>query len=575
MKTILCFLLVLLAAALPALAIDQAMPKHHAGSLPANHADIEEPAAPSLPLAQDRPAFRQAINLSVFRLLAIQHEEQLKIVNSWASQSIRTIAHRSNIDGQDPVYTAMDMCFRPEYWVDQNVIYVQAVPLRQQLSNLVEDSTERDRILYKATVSPRFMLRDDVQQLLSQISMNDSARTDAVNKLQGALMTFLHLGETLRVLPPEQRDAPWHVVVPDLVPNVAEFKARALEVPGMGIDAQTPPLTGYTETSARPILEGMRALMQGWRDSDAAVANQGLSQLAAALPTAQPAYPSPLRRQLELWYTRTFSGTLIGVVYFAAMVLFLIAAAGAAPKARTWAMGFFTLALICHILAMAVRWYLAGRIPIQNQFESILGSALGGCIIGWALELWRKNGLFGMAMSFVGFVAMTACLVVPFVYGKSIGENVSPVAGILMTFWLYIHVNIVICSYALIAASFALGAAYLGVRLWHWINPAEEPGTAAVDALLASRRNVLEGFDAANVIVMRLAFLFLGSGIVFGAVWANESWGPPLGLGPQGNICTCHLARVFDPRARPVCRPLDQGSGHRRAQRARLCHHAL
>ena len=116
---------------------------------------------------------------------------------------------------------------------------------------------------------------------------------------------------------------------------------------------------------------------------------------------------------------------------------------------------------------MAIRWYLAGRIPIQNQFESVLGSAMSGCTLGFILELWRKNGLFGMAMSFVGFLAMTACFVFPFVVGTDMGASIGTVAGILSNnVWLYIHVNIVIASYALIfAVSCVLGATFLGVRL--------------------------------------------------------------------------------------------------------------
>jgi len=221
-----------------------------------------------------------------------------------------------------------------------------------------------------------------------------------------------------------------------------------------------------------------------------------------------------------------------------------------------------------------VRWYLAGRIPNQNMFESVLGAALLGCLLGWCLELWRKNNLFGMAFSFVGFLAMTACFVVPFVIGKDMGASIGRVAGILSnTYWLYIHVNVVIWSYALIAASFVLGATYLLTRLWHWISPLEpadsavsesaaggggaavatarpltfpaplfvlidtlkfeSPGLHTTAEIAAFRRGVLEQLDAANMVILQMAFWMLGTGIVCGAIWADVSWGRPWGWDPK------------------------------------------
>ncbi len=292
-------------------------------------------------------------------------------------------------------------------------------------------------------------------------------------------------------------------------------------------------------------------------------ANEGITQLATLLPAVNAAeYPSPFKRDLELWYSRSFNGTLIAFIYAAAGTLFAVAAAGGLKKMRRPAMICFTVALGCHIAATLVRWYLAGRIPNQNEFESLLGAALLGCLIGWGLEVWRKNNLFGMAFSAVGFLAMTACFVFPFVVGTDMGASIGRVAGILSTtYWLYIHVNVVIWSYALIAASFVLGSTYLLTRLWHWINPLEPgdlphdaglpvfargPGggaatagtlTASVPsmsaAVAASRRTVLEQLDAANMVILQMAFWMLGTGIVFGAIWADVSWGRPWGWDPK------------------------------------------
>jgi ABC-type transport system involved in cytochrome c biogenesis permease subunit len=137
------------------------------------------------------------------------------------------------------------------------------------------------------------------------------------------------------------------------------------------------------------------------------------------------------------------------------------------------------------------------------------------------------------------------------VFGRDIGNSVGKVAGVLNDYWLYIHVNIVIWSYALISASFVLGSVYWLSRLWHWIAPAEAnagspalagagggamSGGADADAvayLTGERRSMLAGLDAANVVILQLAFWLLGAGIICGAIWADHSWGRPWGWDPK------------------------------------------
>ena len=331
------------------------------------------------------------------------------------------------------------------------------------------------------------------------------------------------------------------------------------EIKKFGIDPAA--VAGYSKEQGLRIFLAIQQLEAGWRGNDVETVNAGIRGFQEQLPQVNPAeYPSENKRVVELWYNRTFHGTILNVfLYFIAMVLFLLAAVGVSKKMWMVGMPIFTLALLLHITSMGVRWWLAGRIPIQNQFESVLGSALIGCLVGWGLEMWRRNGMFGLAMSFVGFFATIACFAAPFVFGRDLGGSISKVAGILDNYWLYIHVNIVIGSYALIAASFILGAIYLCIRLGHWISPVEarpgaEPIGGFVPELVSSqpalgsgrfdltpdqiditnrRRDLLEKFDAANVIIMNMAFWFLGVGIICGAIWADRSWGRPWGWDPK------------------------------------------
>ena len=352
----------------------------------------------------------------------------------------------------------------------------------------------------------------------------------------------------------QNRDGPWHHPL-ELIPNVLPAEMRKPE--------NGPVVPGYTSKQATDISVAYRQLLFGWRHGDPEMTNQGITTLAALLPAIDPeGYPSNAKRITELWYNRTSYGTSLNVfLYFAAMTLFLLVAVGVNNKLRPYAYGIFTTAVILHLTSMGVRMWLSGGWPTQNQFESVLGAALIGCIVGWLLETWKKNGLFGMAFSFVGFMAMTACMAAPYMFGNDMGGAIGKTAGILQTYWLYIHVNIVISSYALISASFLLGAVYLLMLLWHWINPLEpsaEGGpafpiessggsgaitqastaplalsTVEITHIQAERSGMLATIDQANMVILQMGMWFLGIGIICGAVWADHSWGRPWGWDPK------------------------------------------
>ena len=584
LKHIVSLLALLIAAAIPALAVINArasMPieQGSAADMPAGHPELG-PGSPQVnPIPnmklmrrtaeiqhQNRTAFKKQVNLAPLRILAVQNNDQVKTIASWAAETVHTICGFDSIHGQDPLYTVLDMAFRPQAWDARNCIFVETVPIREQLGRLVSKAQAK-RILQQGTVSPDFMARADVHHLLVKIS-STAALSSGVAEVSRALETFQNLSAEMKFVPPaagaKSRD--WLVPLA-LLPNTGAVVRKMLKM-NAGVKA----VPGYTRQQSLSIVLGLISVGQGWQDNSASEANEGIETLAKVLPAINPAaYPSHLKRMVELWYDRLFDGTIVGVfLYFISLTLFVIAAVGAVPAVRKPALIFFTAAVLVHALFMGVRWWLAGRIPIQNEFESVLGSAFVGCVIGLILEYWKKNNLFGLAMSFVGFLAMTACFVVPFVLGANIGANIGRVDGVLNTYWLYIHVNTVISSYALIAASFCLGVLYLLVKLYYRMNPGNGPGpgtgsggaiamasgigsslvaghmgdfsqprpahasTPEAAADLAVRRNkFLLQLDAANIVILQMGFWFLGSGIIFGAVWADFSWGRPWEWDPK------------------------------------------
>ncbi|MEL7237242.1 MAG: cytochrome c biogenesis protein CcsA [Planctomycetota bacterium] len=338
----------------------------------------------------------------------------------------------------------------------------------------------------------------------------------------------------------------------------------------MGVSI-APAKEGYTDEQADGVVRAAIRLRTAWLDRDADAANSAIVELAVALQAVNPSvYPSETKRVGEVWYNRLFKLTLPGAaLYFVAFALFLVAAYSETPRARLWGLRFFVLGFLVHTVGIGVRWWLVEKstddlfhaIPIKNQFESVMFSAWFGALVGLLLELRRRvgsGGLFGAAAAFVGWLSLIAIFAAPYVFGRDIGGEIGQASGILMSYWLYIHVTTVCASYALIGMNFLLSIWWLVAhlrgsgQLKHAATDVFIPGGIAI--MLArvffipvkqpvnlagafstekQPRSMLDRLDSANLVVLQLAFWILGAGIVFGAVWADMSWGRPWGWDPK------------------------------------------
>lgn len=527
------------------------------------------------PLARAAADFSREVNIAPLRTLAVQHMETMKTFDSFSRQVLYGVTGKGSIDGHDAIFTVLDMAFLPENYVDRNLIKIQNVPLREDLVDLDGlKPEEKSRIIKEGTVSLSFWFRPDVQERVKRIESEDVRKAEALQQFAGAAATMAALcgpGAPLppaAVIPPQSRSggadgAVWHTLV--------EVSGGTPWADIMKEGGATPPApaAGYDENQIDDVMQHAMTLMKSWRMGDAATVNREITSLAAALPAINPAvYPSAAKRRVEVLYNRLAKLTIPGAaLYFAAFVCFLMSAYSGVGPLRLWGLRLMAVAFLVHTAGIAIRWWLVGDVfpPIKNEFESVMFSAWFGAAIGLGLELWRSRGIFGAAASFVGWMALIALFAVPFVVHREIGGEIGQVSGVLMSYWLYIHVTLVTASYALIGMGFMLSTWWL-VRYYTSGAPASSRLLAPHDATAvpltfaetiamlfiprvraareisrgaaplprgASAHSLLISLDRCNLVVLQLAFWVLGAGIVCGAIWADQSWGRPWGWDPK------------------------------------------
>ncbi|QOI99513.1 MAG: cytochrome c biogenesis protein CcsA [Phycisphaeraceae bacterium] len=470
--------------------------------------------------------FMRAIDLEPLRDLSVFHNGRVKILDTLARESVKTITGASKYveyvesgssGGKtryekvkfDPLFTLLDIIVDPGYYADKPVIGVEFLPMRERIIELEfpGDEAAKKRYTRLLRVSPEMIRRHAAR--LDREAVGDARLERSMGDIQSAMGLLAQSGSNLLLVAPPTTDAEW--------PHILSL-----------VDFAKPP--AQRSASADPRERAINAfvdLMVGWSDLDAPKVNAAAREFAASIPLVNPEVYPQGRRTLELSYNRAGAFEWGFVAYFISLVALLVAF-GTGRGWVAWAgAGFLVVAIGMHAFGFLARCVIAERWAIQNQFESMTGLSLFASVVGLGMMAWKRQWLFGAATAGAGFLVLVAAtqLDLP---GKSIGRE----AAILNTsVLLKYHVTTVLVSYGLITLGFIVSLFYLGAHYLRRGDTTPAPGesdvfTAALGTPAAgTKARLLADLDTAQMTVLQLAFWTLGVGILLGAWWADHSWG--------------------------------------------------
>lgn len=143
---------------------------------------------------------------------------------------------------------------------------------------------------------------------------------------------------------------------------------------------------------------------------------------------------------------------ILGAAWAAALleVLRKSAAAGRAFRILLWA------ALAWNLVALIHRGIAADHAPWSNQYESATMVAFGIILLYGIFDYKKRVPLLGVFVIPVSMVVIAAASLLPEEYKK-----ISPLMPALQSYWLKIHVSLMLISYGAFATTFGLSLLYL------------------------------------------------------------------------------------------------------------------
>ena len=166
-----------------------------------------------------------------------------------------------------------------------------------------------------------------------------------------------------------------------------------------------------------------------------------------------------------------------------------------------------------HTIGLIARWYISGHAPWSNAYESIIYVAWATMFFGLAFD--RKSKLTVASSAFVSAMILSAA------YMNWIDPEIGNLQPVLNSYWLMIHVAIIVASYGPFALGMILGVVSLLLILFTTENNK-----------VKMKLNIKE-ITYINEMALTIGLIMLTIGNFLGGQWANESWGRYWGWDPK------------------------------------------
>ncbi|MDC7998193.1 cytochrome c biogenesis protein CcsA [Gilvibacter sediminis] len=435
-----------------------------------------------------------------FGRLIIQDNGRMKPINTFSSELLRKISRSDSYAGLTADQVFLSMSQHPQLWIDVPIIY-----------------------LPRGNDSIRKII--GVPKDVKAISLLDIVDEQGNNKLDP------YLTEATRKNNPNKFEKDFikvyeHVYL--LNQALTGSILKIFPVPGDLNNTWESTLAIRTRMKTKDdSIKGqlLPVYLQTLRDARSDGNYENADKLLEAITVYQKnngseVYPSDQKIDAEIAYNRAdiFNRlykyfAMIGLIMFI-MIIWQIFnekkfLKGAINVCRVIIWVFFALMT----LGLAARWYISGHAPWSDAYESVIYVAWATVFFG--LAFGRKSVLTVASTAFVASIILWVA------HENWLDPSIANLQPVLDSYWLMIHVAVIVASYGPFTLGMILGIAALLLML------------------LTTKKNKermklnIEEITIINELALTVGLVMLTIGNFLGGQWANESWGRYWGWDPK------------------------------------------
>tara|TARA_S200000501_G_scaffold265575_1_gene249283 strand:+ start:2930 stop:6067 length:3138 start_codon:yes stop_codon:yes gene_type:complete len=230
--------------------------------------------------------------------------------------------------------------------------------------------------------------------------------------------------------------------------------------------------------------------------------------------------PSKEKVNAEIFYNKydifkkLFSWYLYaGLLFFLVLILQIFYTNQFLQYSATFFKYILYFLFFLHTVGLIARWYVSGHAPWSDAYESMIYVAWATLFFG--IIFGRKSKLTLASTAFV------ASMILMIAHWNWMDPQIANLQPVLDSYWLMIHVAVIVGSYGPFALGMIIGVVALLLMLF------AKTKTAAKIKLHVKELTIV------NELALTVGLIMLTIGNFLGGMWANESWGRYWGWDPK------------------------------------------
>jgi cytochrome c-type biogenesis protein CcsB len=434
---------------------------------------------------------------ALFGHVLVQDQDgRTKPVNTVASELLRKISRKNSFEGMNPEQVYLGMLIEPEKWQNTPMIKVTHPELKSFLH--IDGKLAAFTDVLDLENGGTYKLRELVNQAYAKKASERSKFDNDVIAVDERINIFYMAmtGDLLKIMPdPRGAKSPWFT-------------------PGTKVG-------GLAKADSAFIVNLLPVYVQSLSGNDINQANlivQGIIDYQKKY--GKEIIQSDGKISAEITYNKLMIfdrlGNYFGIVGLVMLVLVFMNLF----NERNWInktvqIAYYILILFFALqtLGLGLRWYISGRAPWSNGYESMIYISWVTVMAG--LIFSRKSQMTIAATSIL------ASIILMVAHLSWMDPEITNLVPVLKSYWLTIHVSVITASYGFLALSALLG--FINLVLMIFKTPAnfEKLATRIKELNLINERALIIGLYLLTI------------GTFLGGVWANESWGRYWGWDPK------------------------------------------
>ena len=426
----------------------------------------------------------------------------MKPAHTFASELVRKVSQTETLHNMKPSQVLLSIIENSRLWYEVPAVYLekQNLKIREQLG--LADTVKYARLSDFFTNRGDYKIREQVTEAQKKKIQNKFEQDlIKIDRRVGLLYSAIG-GGILKIFPiPNDENNKW-------VSQPETFSTKGFKASDTVFVRKSLPLY-------------VQLLQTAKKTNDYSKANQVLEGIKKYQKTyGAEIYPSDNKIELEIAYNRYNIFKKLIRYYGLASLLLIVFVIAQIFSTKKWIsyvvkalIGFVILLFLMHTAGLIARWYISGNAPWSNAYESIIYVAFTTMLFGFYLG--RKSALTIAATTFVTSIIL-------FVAGMNwLDPEIANLQPVLNSWWLLVHVSIIVASYGPLTLGMILGIFALFLMLFTTKNNKKKMDV-----------NIKE-ITIINEMAVTVGVVMLTIGNFLGGMWANESWGRYWGWDPK------------------------------------------